>query len=89
MAWVAQKVYSEDLPVSALLPESLSLAKEVEDLRTRLAKERTEPGARAVVTDLNKRILRAIQRPQAGPPMRVGLQDVDAVVERWRQDRGA
>lgn len=87
MAWLAEKVYREDLPVTALLPVSLSLAREVDDLPERLAGERSERRVRGIVDDLNRRITRALRNPQDGPPLRVGTQDVEEAVARWRRDR--
>lgn len=84
MAWVREKARREDLPVSALLPPSLAVAREVEDLPGRLARERSEPWVRALVADLNARIDAARRGPQVGPPVRTALLDVDAVVAAWR-----
>lgn len=84
MAWIREKVRREDLPVSALLPPSLAVAKEVEDLPARLARERSEARVRAVVAELNTRIDAARRGPQVGPPVRTALLDVEAVVAAWR-----
>ena len=87
-AWVASLAKRENLPVSAMLPPSLALAKEVEDLPARLAKEKSERAVRDVVEDLNERIRLAHRRPQEGPPLRVWTRDVEALVESWRKHRG-
>ena len=42
---------------------------------------------RAHVDDLNARIRAAHRAPQVGPPFRVRVVDVEAVVEQWRADR--
>lgn len=89
MAWVAGLVRRENLPISALLPPSLALAKEVEDLPERLSKLKSESAVRTVVEDLNRRISQAHRLPQTGPPMRVMTRDVDQVVAAWRADRDA
>lgn len=85
--WVAAKLRRENVAIAALLPPSLALAKEVEDLPQRLLAERSEAAVRALVEDLNRRILLAHRRPQEGPPLRVTAQDVDRLVSAWREAR--
>ena len=85
LSWVRDKVRREDLPVSALLPPALAVAKEVEDLPARLARERSEARVRALLADLNARIDAARRGPQAGPPVRTAPVDVEDVVAAWRQ----
>ncbi|HEU0103903.1 MAG TPA: DnaJ family domain-containing protein [Mycobacteriales bacterium] len=85
LAWVREKARREDLPVLALLPPALALAKEVEDLPERLARERSEPRARRLLEDLNARIDAARRGPQVGPPVRTGLLDVEALLAGWRE----
>ena len=87
LAWVAEYLRREDVDVAGLLPPGLALAKEVEVLPARLAKERSETKVRAVVENLNTRITRAHLAPQVGPPLRVRTLDVEAVVEQWRAAR--
>jgi hypothetical protein len=89
LSWVASYLRRENVDVSALLPQSLALAKEVEVLAERLLKERSTARVRQIVEDLNERILQAHRRPQSGPPLRVGRLNVDAVVEEWRTARTA
>ncbi len=84
LAWLREKARREDLPMTALLPPSLAVAKEAEDLPARLARERSEPRVRKIVEDLNTRIDAARRGPQVGPPVRTALLDVDAVVAVWR-----
>lgn len=85
LAWVREKARREDLPVGALLPPSLAVAKDVEDLPERLARERSEKRVRAIVEELNARIDAARRGPAMGPPVRTGLLDVEAVVTAWRE----
>lgn len=84
MEWVAQKLREENADTAALLPPSLALAKEVADLRARLAKERSERRVREIVAELNARIAKVHREPQLGPPLRVGPVDVEEAVESWR-----
>jgi len=87
MEWVARKLRDENADTTALLPVSLALPKEVADLPARLAKERSEQRVRELVADLNARIAKAHREPQVGPPLRIGLVDVEAAVESWRAGR--
>jgi hypothetical protein len=89
MAWIANYLRRENIEVAALLPPALALAKEVEDLPARLAKERSEARVRDIVVDLNERIDKAHQQPQLVPPMRVRMVDVDGVVAQWSAYRAA
>lgn len=84
LAWVRDKVKKEGLPVSALLPPALAVAKEVEDLPGVLARLRSEERVRTVVAELNGRIDAARRAPAVGPPVRTGLLDVEQVVAGWR-----
>jgi hypothetical protein len=85
LEWVAQKLREENHDTSALLPPSLALPKEVDDLPRRLAKVRTESEVRDIVADLNKRIVDVHRQPQVGPPLRLGPLEVEDVVRQWRE----
>lgn len=83
--WVTDWMRREQIDVSLLLPPSLALAREVEQLPGRLAAIRDEQRVRDLVADLNRRIRAAIARPESGPPMRTRPVDVESVVTRWRE----
>jgi hypothetical protein len=83
-SWIAAKLRRENIDIAALLPPSLALAKELEDLPERLARCRTEREVRAIADDLNERIRQAHRRPQEGPPLLVMTRDVERVVDEWR-----
>lgn len=85
LAWVANYLKRENVDAASLLPPALALAKEVETLPERLRTIRSESEAREVIDDLNARINRAYARPADGPPMRVKLVDVEAVISEWRR----
>jgi hypothetical protein len=87
MDWVAQKLRDENHDVTALLPPSLALPKEVEALPARLMTVRTEREVREIVADLNERIMRVHRNPQVGPPLRLGPLDEDEVVADWVRSR--
>lgn len=88
-SWLRSKARRENLPLGALLPPGLALAKEVEDLPDRIEAARSEPALRALLEDLDARILQLHKSPQVGPPVRVRRLDVEALVELWRQTRPA
>ncbi len=83
--WAKSLIERERLPMP--LPPSLALRKEVEELPTVLAKERTEAEARRLIDDLNERILRDRRRLDTGPPIFVRTVDVEPAMEGWRQAR--
>lgn len=87
MAWIAQKLRSENVDVAEVLPPALALAREVERLPDRVRPLRSERQVREVVDNLNARIRAALLAPQDGPPMRVGRVDADAVVAQWQAER--
>ena len=85
--WIAAMLRRENVDASVLLPPSLLLRREVQDLRTTLAGLASEQAVRSHLDDLNTRIREAHRRPQEGPPLTVMSQDVDAAVARWHDDR--
>lgn len=87
MEWVAQKLREENADTTALLPPSLALPKEVDELPERLAGERSERRVREIVADLNARIAKAHRDPQVGPPLRIGPVDVEDAVHTWHESR--
>jgi hypothetical protein len=87
--WITRKLKAEGVPTDELLPTPLKLRKEIEELRTRLAKLHGERSVREVVKDLNVRIGDWIRVPVGGPPVHVVPVDVEKTVEQWRQDRAA
>jgi hypothetical protein len=88
LEWVAEKLRSENTDTRALLPPSLALRKELEDLPSRLASVRSEQRVREIVADLNARIRKEILNPGAGPPLLVRPVDVEEAVETWRASAG-
>jgi hypothetical protein len=87
--WALQRIKTGDLDASALLPPSLALRRELQDLPAKLAGERTERRVRELVADLNDRIREAVRRPQIGPPVTVAPVDVEEAVAGWRKAREA
>ncbi len=89
LSWVREKVRREDLPVRSLLPPSLAVAKEAEELPARLARESSERRVRQLVEDLDARIDAVRRGPQTGPAVLTARLDVEAVVAAWRAQRPA
>ncbi|MFB9682650.1 DUF1992 domain-containing protein [Amycolatopsis plumensis] len=87
--WVLREVRRGGHDTTALLPPSLALKREVQDLPQRLAGERTERQVRDVVEDLNTRIRQAYLNHHTGPPLTVALVDVEEAVTEWRRSRAA
>src|SRR4051794_29956159 len=77
----------EGIEGTLFLPPALALAKEVEDLPNRLAKQWREAKVRELLDDLNARIRSARLQPQEGPVFRVRDVDVEAAVADWRAAR--
>ncbi len=89
LAWVVDKVRGEGHDVSALLPPSLAIAKELDALPDTLARVRREARVREIVEDLNERIRAEHRRPQGGPVLRARPLDVDETLAEWRKGREA
>jgi hypothetical protein len=86
--WVRRRLKEDDLSALDLLPPSLALPREIQDLPAKLAKIRAERRVREIVEDLNARIRDAHRRPQVGPPLTAVPLDVEETVEEWRAGRG-
>jgi hypothetical protein len=86
--WVKGLIKREGLPTSALLPASLRLRKEIEDLPAAVRELPTEAAVRAAVTDLNERIVAWIRTP-SGPQVPIRRLDVEEVLAGWRAGRAA
>jgi hypothetical protein len=83
--WVKGLMAREQL--SFVLPTSLALRKEVEDLPKTLAELHREEDVRELVDDLNERIVEARRRPTSGPPVFIKTVGVEAAVADWRDVR--
>lgn len=83
--WIKGLMQREQL--SFVLPTTLALRKEIEDLPETVRPLWREDEVREVVDDLNQRIVEARRRPSSGPPVFVKTVDVEEVVADWRADR--
>ncbi|MGC9665964.1 DUF1992 domain-containing protein [Planosporangium sp. 12N6] len=83
--WIKDLVRREN--VTGVVPASLALRKEVEDLAETVARKKTESSVRRYVADLNERILRARRGLVDGPPVVLSTVDADEAVRAWRDRR--
>jgi hypothetical protein len=84
--WLKSYLAREGLPAEAVLPPSLLLRKEIEQLPDTVRGMRTEQEVRDAVQALNKRVIDHLRLP-SGPPVPVHLADAEAIVRRWTADR--
>ncbi|MEV4425075.1 DUF1992 domain-containing protein [Streptomyces sp. R-07] len=82
--WIKGKMHREG---ASVLPPSLALRKQAEDAEAAVAAAVSESQVRRILGEINTRIAEALVRPPAGPPLHLKPFDVEATVERWRQDR--
>jgi hypothetical protein len=86
--WLRSKLRSEGVPTHALLPPSLRLRKEIEELDAAVGDLRTEADVRAAVAELDRRVVDFLRAP-SGPRVPIRRPSADAVVARWREARDA
>jgi hypothetical protein len=82
--WIKGKMHREGL---SALPATLVLRKEAEDALAAVAGARSERQVREILTGVNDKIREALRRPPEGPPLNLGLFDVERVVEDWREEQ--
>jgi hypothetical protein len=83
--WVKRLLEREQIPMP--LPTSLALRKEVAELPQVLAEVEDEDSVRQIVAELNERIRDSYRRRVDGPPLVIGLVDVETVTAEWRRNR--
>jgi hypothetical protein len=79
--WIKGKMHREGL---SALPPTLVLRKAAEDATAAVAAARSERRVREILTEINDRIREALRRPPEGPPLNLGLFDVERTVQEWR-----
>lgn len=84
--WLTRLARRERIDASAMLPATLALRREAEQLPQTLADLTREDQVRAVLLDYNARVRDDWRRPRTGPPQPWVAEEVDveAMVERWR-----
>ena len=85
--WIKAKLEREN--VRGLLPPSLALRREIQDIGATVADLREESEVRAVAEDLNARIIDGRRRGVDGPHLVIRTVDVEAVVAAWACGRRA
>jgi Domain of unknown function (DUF1992) len=83
--WVRQKLAREQV---AYLPPTLQIRKDREDALQRIDAATSEAAVRAIVDDINRRIVKVNSTELVGPPSTVAKLDLDEVLSRWRAARG-
>ena len=83
--WIKDLVRREN--ITGVLPPSLALRREVEDLTRTVTAMTTESSVREFVSSLNERIRRAQRGLVDGPSVVLSTFDVDDVVAAWRRRR--
>ncbi|WP_415645339.1 DUF1992 domain-containing protein [Stackebrandtia soli] len=73
--------------ITGVLPTTLALRKELEDLETTLDALREEEAVRRHLEGLNKRLRAALIGPVDGPPVPLHTVDEDQAVAAWRGRR--
>lgn len=84
--WLRDLVQRENL--SAAIPATLLLRRDIEDLPDAVARKNSEQAVRAYVAELNIRVVRAHRGELAGPAVALALVDADDAVRQWRARRG-
>lgn len=84
--WLREKMRRENLG-SGVLPTTLRLRKESQDIGAKVARLHTEAQVRAVVAELNDEIRKAQLGPVDGPPVALRTVDTEAVVRDWHAAR--
>ena len=84
--WLREFLRREGVSATEALPTPLRLRKESEDLSETVRDLRSEDQVRAVVAELNERIMQWRRLP-VGLPIFVALVDEEQIVVAWRQSR--
>jgi hypothetical protein len=85
--WWVKDWLEREGATAGVIPPTLALRREVEDLETRVDRLRTEREVRDYVAELNERIGSARVGRMDGPPVLLAPRDADEVVAAWRQRR--
>ncbi len=84
--WWAKKLVRRER--ISLLPAALGIRRKVERVLEEIWSLSEESLVRGELAELNAEIGKANARVTSGPATRIGLLDVDAIVERWRVHGG-
>ncbi len=84
-SWLRDYLRREGVTGDGVLPPSLLLRRDLEQLPERIRRLRFERDVRELAAELNARIIEW-QRLPSGPHVPVAPVDVDEVVEQWRNE---
>jgi hypothetical protein len=84
--WYIKELVDREKVAAALLPATLTLRKDLEDLPETLARVRSETEVRRIVAELNERILDNHRGLLPGPPTLIKRLDVDVIVRDWSRE---
>jgi hypothetical protein len=87
-AWLRDYLRREGVSADELLPIPLRLRKETARLAETVQDLRSEQEVRAVVADLNRRIIEW-RRVPTGPPVFLKLVNTEAMVSAWREGQSS
>ncbi|MET7984167.1 DUF1992 domain-containing protein [Streptomyces sp. NPDC005281] len=82
--WIKRKMAREGLSV---LPPTLALRKEAEDVIAAVPAARSERAVRRMIEDVNTKIREIMFKPPPGPPLGLKPYDVEKIVQEWRTAR--
>ena len=83
--WLKQWIEREQ--ITGMVPTSLKIRKDAEELMQTLSRVSDETAVRRIVASLNERIDRARRSQVDGPPVFLEPFDIDEVVAWWRAAR--
>ncbi|MBU2669395.1 DUF1992 domain-containing protein [Actinoplanes bogorensis] len=87
--WWVKDWLEREGATAGVIPPTLALRRETEDLEVKVDRLKTEREVRGYVADLNERIHQATVGRMDGPPVILRPFDIDAVVEAWKERRAA
>ena len=85
--WWVRDWLEREGATAGVVPPTLALRRDVEDLDGKVDRLRTEAEVRAHVAELNERIRKARVGLMDGPPVVLPPRDADAVVAGWQERR--
>jgi hypothetical protein len=85
--WWVRSWLARESGTSSVLPASLQLRREAEDLEKLVDRRTSEAAVRQLVAAVNERIRQARVGLMDGPPVLLPPFDVEAVVRGWRERR--
>jgi hypothetical protein len=85
--WWVKEWLEREGATAGVVPPTLALRREVEDLAARVDRLGTEREVRDYVAELNERIGKARVGRMDGPPVLLSPRDGDEVVAGWRERR--